>query len=597
MTYTPPRPPRDEDEYLALLQTDVHFFAEEIWKDRGLDGPAPLSWVEHDAIGWITNGEGRKRGLLAQRGFGKTHLVATLALFRLNRDPDRKIIVVSKSEDEAKNTVKLVRGWIDDIWFLRHLAPGDRQLDNKSEFDVGPARKHRQPSLRALGIEGQMPGNRAHTIIVDDIEDKTNTETIESRQKLSDRCGEFVSILYPNMPKERRQPWQDATELLEIGTFHHEDSVYLAEARRGVEFRSYPMLAPTDKERDRIRDMGVILAPSIAERMVAGTLRPGDIILPQRFDADDVASKKKVGDRYFYMQHMLIVGMGTQTVYPLRLRDIMVLDLNPRTAPTLLEYGSQDSHGPTDINDFPCIGFDNDRFRRPVIVKEPFRPYTGIKMWIDSSGKGKDLTGVAVVGYLNGFQYVLFCDGLPGGFEEQDMVRLARIARDHNAREIYVESNFGGGMFAQLLRPVLKAHHVKPCPEYPDGWTCAIVDDTKLTHATAQKEARIIDTLKPLMERHQLVFNRPVAENRMLQHQITHITYQRECLSEYGAIDALAGCAKAWAYAMSANPEERAAKQAQDDEEEREQRILRKTPSYLRDQRLKPAPNWMVRRR
>lgn len=55
-------------------------------------------------------------------------------------------------------------------------------------------------------------------------------------------------------------------------------------------------------------------------------------------------------------------------------------------------------------------------------------------------------------------------------------------------------------MFAQLLRPVV-------LEIYPG----CVVDDAKA--ASAQKEARIIDTLEPVMMRHKLIVDKQVIED------------------------------------------------------------------------------------
>ena len=55
---------------------------------------------------------------------------------------------------------------------------------------------------------------------------------------------------------------------------------------------------------------------------------------------------------------------------------------------------------------------------------------------------------------------------------------------------IIVESNFGDGMFTQLLKPVVQRY-------YP-------VTIEEVNH-TKQKELRIIDTLEPVMNQHGLV--------------------------------------------------------------------------------------------
>lgn len=594
--------------YVQRLVSDVHFFADELWKATGLDKIAPLSWVEHDMIDWLAHGPAR-RGILAMRGIGKTTFGCVVTDWFHLRNPERKTLVINKAEDDAKKTVGLVRDWIDSVPFLATLAPRKgADLDNKDEFNTAGIRPNRQPTLRAIGIEGALPGNRAHEILVDDIEDKTNTETPESRAKIADRCGEFESILYPDVAVSLRRANDDPNAVIEIGTYHHEESVYLKEAAKGVVFRVYPIVYPTPRElafmrhafpnpltgKDEIR---IDLAPALLARLESGQARPGDIVLPHRFDEVNVARKRARGERYFQMQHMCIIGLGTETHYPLRLRDIMVMDLNPRTGPTEVSYGAIDKNGPTDILDITCVGFDNDRFLRPAYVDPKPRPWLGTKMWIDPSGQGLDKTGVAVVSCLNSVLFVHYCDGLPGGFKVEALTKLAQIARDHRVREIYIESNFAGNAVAELFRPVLKAHFLSPGrhPDHPDGWACTIIDNTKITHATGQKELRILGDLEPRISRHHVVFDRRVAENKDLQHQITHITRAKGCLREDGAIDALSGCFRAWAGALGSDPAEKAAQDRERDMEDEEDRIFNATPRFLREGKPRRQANWMNR--
>ena len=207
------------------------------------------------------------------------------------------------------------------------------------------------------------------------------------------------------------------------------------------------------------------------------------------------------------------------------------------------------------------------------------------------------MTGVAVVSHLNGFLWTKIVQGLEGGYSPDALDRLAELARTHRVREIYVEDNFGGGMFAELLAPVLRAFSLKPgqSPEHPDGWIAAIIDDTKITHATGQKETRIIGTLEPVLSTHRMIVDpaclRPAGgeiEND-IQYQISRITRQRGCLREYGAVDAWAGCVKAWQFVLNRDPARGvdAARQRRLDEAIREQNLNAGTRSQ--------PPRWFQR--
>lgn len=78
------------------------------------------------------------------------------------------------------------------------------------------------------------------------------------------------------------------------------------------------------------------------------------------------------------------------------------------------------------------------------------------------------------------------------------MKKLTSIAKTNKVNLILVESNFGDGMFTELLKPYLMR-------EYP----CT----TEEVRHNIQKERRIIDTLEPVLCQHRLVIDVGVIKN------------------------------------------------------------------------------------
>ena len=112
-------------------------------------------------------------------------------------------------------------------------------------------------------------------------------------------------------------------------------------------------------------------------------------------------------------------------------------------------------------------------------ASEETLPYKICVMAIDPSGRGKDETAYAVVKYLNGYLFLVELGGFEGGYSEGVLTALAVKAKYHGVSNIIVESNFGDGMYVELLKPVLTRM-------YPCG-----IEEVR---STTQKEARIIDT-------------------------------------------------------------------------------------------------------
>jgi len=120
-------------------------------------------------------------------------------------------------------------------------------------------------------------------------------------------------------------------------------------------------------------------------------------------------------------------------------------------------------------------------------------------MAIDPAGMGKDETAYAVVKILHSQLFVTDVGGFLGGYTPEVLKSLARIARFQKINHIIVESNFGDGMFSQLLKPVLSED-----VGYP-------VTVEEVRHSK-QKERRIIDTLEPVMNSHKLIIDKNIIE-------------------------------------------------------------------------------------
>lgn len=260
---------------------------------------------------------------------------------------------------------------------------------------------------------------------------------------------------------------------------------------------------------------------------------------PSRFDDSDLLARElSWGRSGFALQYMLDTRLSDANRYPLRLRDLIVLDLDLEDAPDKLVWASSPDLA---VNDVPCVGFQGDRYYRPMSIGKERFPYAGKVLFIDPSGRGKDETAWAVVKQLHGKLYVADVVGLPGGYERDTLERIAKCAKIHKVDRILVESNFGDGMFTELLNPVLRELYPITVEE---------------VHHHGQKERRIIDTLEPAMNQHRIVIDKALvlkdsevdeaaygtrAYAYQLLWQLTRITKDRACLPHDDRLEALAG--------------------------------------------------------
>ncbi len=477
------------------------------------------------------------------RGVAKSTITGIYSTWKLDNDPvNCQILNVSANFTEACKFMKFTRNLIDIVPFLNYLKP-DRlknQRDSSLQFDVAPAEIRIQPSCKALGIFGQLTGNRATDIIADDIETSENCKSQIEREKIASAVTEFRQIL---IPKRGR--------LIYLGTPHTEMSIYNELYQKGHTVRIFPIKYPTAEQQEKY---GEKLAPSIIKALEENPLLAGTPTDPLRFNDAEILKLESEGRSKFAMQQMLDTTLSDIERYPLKCADLIVTDLDREIAPEKLAYGSSPAQV---IKDIPCCGIGADKFYNPILISEvKYLPYNFKLMAIDPSGRGSDELAYCVVGVLNGQIFLLKQGGLQGGYNNENLEFLAQIAKDFKVNKIIIESNFGDGMFTTLLNPVLRKKY-KCCIE-------------EVRHNT-QKEKRIIDTLEPVMNQHKLIVDKSVIredsksieiyplekqQQYSLFYQMTRLTKDRGCLGHDDRIDCLSIAVAACLEMMSVDVDE-----------------------------------------
>jgi hypothetical protein len=506
--------------------TDFRVFAYLVWQHLNLPEPTP---VQYDLCNYLQHGP--KRSIIqAFRGVGKSFLTSAFVIWVLLRDPQKKILVVSASKERADAFSTFVKRLINEMELLHHLRPKEGQRDSVISFDVGPAIADHSPSVKSVGITGQLTGSRADIIVADDIETPGNSATQMMRDKLSELVKEFDSVLKP----------LEHSRIIYLGTPQLEMSLYNALAERGYETRIWPALYP---ELSKVMSYQGKLAPKITQYIEQNPESPGKPTDPKRFGEEDLMERRaSYGRAGFALQFMLDTSLSDADRYPLKVQDLIVMNLNPTMAHAKLAWAAAPE---LCINDLPNVALTGDRFYRPMWHSEEMVEYTGCVMSIDPSGRGLDETGYAIIKVLAGTMYLVDAGGLLGGYSDQTLESLARLAKRHQVNHVIVEANFGDGMYTKLLTPIMSKHH-----------RCMIEE---VKHST-QKEMRIIDTLEPVMSNHRLVVDQRVIEadyesakdlKYSLFYQLTRITKDRGALIHDDRLDALAMAVGYWVEHMS----------------------------------------------
>ena len=487
--------------------------------------------VQLEIAEYLQHGE-RRKIIQGFRGVGKSWITSTYVVWRLRMNPQLKFLVVSASKDRADNFSTFTMRLINEMPLLSPLIPQDHQRNSKISFDVAPASADHAPSVKSQGVLGQMAGSRADEVIADDCEVPNNSFTQPMRDKLAESVKEFDAILKPG------------GKITFLGTPQVENSLYLTLEERGYTTRIWTARYPEYKN-----NYGDRLAPRLQRNLTEGTVKPRDPVDPERFsDIDLMEREASYGRSGFNLQFMLDTTLSDQDRYPLKINDLVISSVNQEYAPEKVIWSNSPEYALTDL---PCVGFNGDRFYRPAQEFGDFIEYTGSVMFVDPSGKGKDQTAISCVKMLNGNLYVTECLGLSGGYSDRVLERISKIARDNKINTIIVEQNFGGGMFAELLKPFLMRYH--PC-------------ELKDVRNTKTKELRIIDTLEPVMNSHRLIIDRKVIEKDFrsnsnepperrlklqLVYQLSRISRHRGSLVHDDLVDSLAGAVAYWTEYMA----------------------------------------------
>lgn len=504
-----------------------------VWNSISLPAPTP---IQVDIAKFLQSPPSDRVILQGFRGVAKSFLTCAYAVWRLWHDRQLKVLIISASSDRADANARFIKRIIHTLDFLADMRASKEQLNTQNLFDVGGAIADISPSVKSVGITGQITGTRADILISDDVEVPKNSGTQLQRDKLSEQVKEYDAILKPN------------GQIIYLGTPQNEASLYNTLQKRGYITRVYPVMYPnTQQERESYGDT---LAPFIANKYDNNPEKyKGKPTDPKRFDELEIAKRMlSYGKAGFSLQFMLNTRLSDYEKYPLKVSDLIVDNLDLHETSTKWAWASGILQR---IADIPCVALDGDYYYSPFSRSTETLPYTGTVMAIDPSGRGKDETTYAVVKFLNGYLFLMEVGGYQDGYTDYTLNQLAAKAKFWQVNEIIVESNFGDGMFTKILTPVIGKQH--PC-------TISEIRHNK------QKELRIIDTLEPVLMQHKLIVNRPVIEedykvyqrqqSYSLIYQLTRLSRDKNSLSHDDRLDAVCIAVAYWLDKMDIDQDE-----------------------------------------
>ena len=506
-------------DVLTALQADFKLFLQALWGQ--LDLPEPTK-AQYAIAEYLQSGPKRLQ-IQAFRGVGKSWITGAFVLWTLFNNPEKKIMIISASKERADNMSIFLQKLIIETPWLCHLQPkSDDARWSRISFDVNCS-PSQAPSVKSVGITGQLTGSRADLMILDDIEVPGNSMTEMMRGKLLQLCTEAESILTP----------KDDSRIMYLGTPQTTFTVYKKLAERNYKPFVWPARVPR-----KMANYEGIIAPQLQADIDNGAV-PWDVTDPDRFSSDDLLEREaSMGRSNFMLQFMLDTSLSDAEKFPLKNADLIVTSVNPTSAPESVVWCSDPKNC---IKELPTVGLPGDYFYSPMQLQGEWDVYNETICSVDPSGRGSDETTAAYISQRNGVLYLHEMRAHKDGYSDTTLLDILKGCRKYNVTTLLIESNFGDGIVAELF----KKHIIQTKQTL----------NVEETRANVRKEDRIIDTLEPILNQHRLVVDKSVIEwdyasnpdtapekrlEYMLFYQMSRMCREKGAVRHDDRIDALA---------------------------------------------------------
>ena len=527
------------DNNLILLQQDFKLFLQALWSQLDLPSPTRAQYAIAD---YLQNGPKRLQ-VQAFRGVGKSWITGAFVLWTLFNDPERKVMIISASKERADNMSIFLQKLIIDTPWLSHLQPkSDDSRWSRISFDVNCS-PHQAPSVKSVGITGQLTGSRADLMILDDVEVPGNSLTEFMREKLLQLCTEAESILTP----------KSDSRIMYLGTPQTTFTIYRRLAERNYKPLVWPARYPRKKQLSKYEGL---LAFEIQEDIEEGAEEwtPTD----DRFSHEDLLEREgSMGRSNYLLQFQLDTSLSDAAKFPLKMADLVVTSVNPNSAPENVVWCSDPANV---IKDAPSVGLPGDYFYSPMQLSGEWSGYTETICSVDPSGRGSDETTAAYLSQRNGFIYLHEMRAYRDGYSDATLLDILKGCEKYDVSSLVVETNFGDGIVGELFKKHLQ-----------NTKQAIFIEEVR---ANVRKEDRIIDSLEPVLNQHRLIIDRGVIdwdynsnpgeapEQRllyMLFYQMSRMCREKRAVKHDDRLDCLAQGVKYFTDALSISAEKQIA--------------------------------------
>jgi hypothetical protein len=457
------------------LKGSFKTFLSAVWHELGLPSPTRAQYAIADYLQY-----GPKRlQVQAFRGIGKSYVTAAYVLWELYKDPNKKIMCISASKERADNNSIFLQKLILTIPWLKHMRPSsDESRWSRISFDIGGCVPTQAPSVKSVGITGNMTGSRADIMLFDDVEVPNNSATDMQREKLLQLISEAEAILMP----------KPSSRIIFLGTPQTTFTCYRKLAERAYK----PFVWPSRYPKDTSLYEG-LLAPQLLEDLENGA-SPGDPTDTRFSDIELMEREASMGRSNFELQFQLNTTLSDADKFPLRFSDFIVTPIGSECA----EKYAWSSDPRYILKELPAVGLPGDRWYSPMFIDAACCPFSETIVSLDPSGRGLDETVAVVMSQANGYLFIRDMLAFRDGYSDETLRQIVQLGKRYEAGTFLVESNFGDGMVCELLKRHLVQQQCN-----------AHVEEVR---ASVRKEERIIATLEPVLNQHKLIIDPKIIE-------------------------------------------------------------------------------------
>jgi hypothetical protein len=427
------------------LKEDFRYFLTLLWKEMNLPRPTKMQLLFADAL---QKSDDRKLCMLGYRGFAKTYISCAFLMWNLYKNPKLQVAIWAANQENAVDSTQLMLNWLKQVPWLKHLHPGPNQDQSKTSFDVAGRGQFRGSSVTAYGITGTVTGTRADLLLVDDPETSSNGDTAKRRIQIDRAINEASYVV-------KAADETNLTRIIILGTVHFDDSLYVRLLGQGYRMFLFPMAVPSEDTQKMcwpyyLEPIRRMMRPKSdgGEGLVEGT--PLD-----RFGLDEIELRKGTGLLNYERQCLVNPFRTSLSEKPFDMKKAIIFDADPERLPTRFYHQQDDRYLDNDLMGYSSASL-TDKLYRPYKWDEQMVPYARKVMWVDPAGlkisKKADETAFGVLGVAGGYAVLFHVEGLVGGSRDENLLRILEVARRYKVDCIYVEGNFGLGMFAAQLR-------------------------------------------------------------------------------------------------------------------------------------------------